>query len=134
MAVLLVPTLGVIGLIITTIFDGVPGLVISLQWIVKHYDASVDWVSSAKILVSSVASGGVAYFAVSFLSLGNWPKLIIGLIVFSAAFLLSTIATRTLGKTDIDNLRLMTSELGPLSSVINKILNLVERILSLSNA
>ena len=62
LAFLLVPTLGVIGLIITTIFDGVPGLVISLYWIKKHYDASVDWVSSAKILVSSAAAGGHSVF------------------------------------------------------------------------
>src|SRR5208283_1051520 len=81
LAFLLVPTLGVIGLIITTIFDGVPGLLISLNWIKKHYDASVDWVSSAKILFSSAISGGLAYFAVSFLSLSSWPKLIIGLAV-----------------------------------------------------
>jgi O-antigen/teichoic acid export membrane protein len=134
LAVLLVPTLGVIGLIITTIFDSVPSLVISLQWIKKHYDASVDWVSSAKILVSSAASGGLAYFAVSFVSLSSWPKLIIGLAVFSAAFLLSAIAIRVLRKPDIDNLRLMTSEFGPLSIVINKILNVVERMVSLSNA
>ncbi len=134
LAFLLVPTLGVIGLIITTIFDGVPGLWISLHWIKKHYDANVDLVSSAKILISSGASGAIAYFAVSFLSLSSWPKLIIGLAVFSAAFLLSVIATRVLRKPDIDNLRSMSSELGPLSNVINKILDIVERMVSFSIA
>ena len=134
LAVLLVPTLGVVGLIITTIFDGVPALVISLHWIKKHYNASVDWISSAKILVSSAASGGIAYLAVSFVNLSSWPKLIIGLIVFSAAFLLTVIATRALKKTDIDNLRLMTSEFGPLSKAINKILNAVETMVNLSTA
>jgi O-antigen/teichoic acid export membrane protein len=126
-AVLLVPTLGVVGLIITTIFDGVPGLVLSLYWIKKHYGASVDWGSSAKILGSSAVSGGIAYVAVSFVSFSSWPKLIIGIIVFSVAFLLTATATRALRKSDIDNLRLMTSELGPLSKVINKILNIVEK-------
>ena len=134
LAFLLVPTLRVIGLIITIIFDGVPGLAISLYWIKKHYDASVDWVSSAKILVSSAVAGALAYFTVSFVSLSSWPKLIIGLAVFAAAFLLSVIATRVLSKPDIDNLRLMTSELGPFSSVINKILNVLERMVSLSIA
>jgi O-antigen/teichoic acid export membrane protein len=134
LAVLLVPTLGVLGLIITTIFDGVPGLVISLHWIKKHYDASVDWVSSVKIMVSSTASGGLAYFAVSFVRLSNGPKLIIGLVVFSAAFLLSAIVTRVIRKPDIDTLRLITSELGPLSGIINKILNLLERMVRFSVA
>jgi O-antigen/teichoic acid export membrane protein len=130
LAVLLVPTLGVVGLIITTIFDGVPGLAISLNWIKKHYDASVDWGSSAKILVASATAGALAYFAVSFLSLSSWPKLILGLLVFVAGFLLSVVATRALRKPDIDSLRLMASELGSISGIINKILNVLERLVS----
>jgi len=50
LAVLLVPAFGVIGLIITTILDAIPATIISLHWIKRHYDASVDWVSSVKIL------------------------------------------------------------------------------------
>ena len=134
LAVLLVPTLGAVGLIITTIFDGVPGLAISLQWIKKHYDASVDWASTTKILVSSATAGALAYFSVSFLSLSSWPKLIIGLAIFLAGFILSAIATHTLRKPEIDALRLMTSELGPLSDIINKILNVLERIVGFSVA
>jgi O-antigen/teichoic acid export membrane protein len=130
LAVVLVPTLGVVGLIITTIFDGVPGIAISLDWIKKQYDASVDWVSSGKILVSSGAAGALTYFAVSFLSLSSWPKLILGLLVFAAGFLLCVIATRTLKKPDIDNLRLMASGLGSISGVINKVLNVLERLVS----
>jgi len=133
LAVLLVPTLGVIGLIITTIFDGVPALIYSLYWIKKNYDASVEWISTTKILFSSAASGGIAYLAISLLaSLNHWPKLIIGTAVFAAAFLLISVATRTLKKPDIDSLRLMTSEFGPLSVIINKILNMLEKMISFS--
>jgi O-antigen/teichoic acid export membrane protein len=130
LAVLLVPRFGVVGLIVTTIFDGVPGLIISLQWIKKHYDASVDWASSAKILGSSAVSGALAYFAVSFVSLSSWPKLILGVVVFAAGFLLSVTATRTIRTPDIDALRLMTSDMGPLSSITDKILNVLERLVS----
>ncbi len=132
LALLLVPTFGVIGLIMTTVFDGVPGLLISLYWIKKHYDASVDWISSAKILISSATSGGIAYIAVSLVSLSSWPKLIIGLTVFSATLLLSLTAIRALRKPDIDNLRLMTRELGPLGNITNKILNVLERMIDLN--
>jgi O-antigen/teichoic acid export membrane protein len=128
LAVLLVPTFGVVGLIITTILDAVPALAISLHWVKKHYDASVDWASSAKILVSSAASGALTYFVVSLVSLSSWPKLIVGLAVFATGFLLSVTATRALKKSDIDALRLMTSSLGPLSSITSKILNVLERL------
>jgi O-antigen/teichoic acid export membrane protein len=128
LAVLLVPSFGVVGLIVTTIFDGVPGLIISLYWIKKRYDATVDWVPSVKILFSSAVGGVLAYFAVLFVSLSSWPKLILGLAVFAVGFLFSVTATRTLRKPDIETLRLMTSDMGFLSSISNKILNVLERL------
>jgi O-antigen/teichoic acid export membrane protein len=134
LAVLLVPTFGVVGLIVTTILDGVPALIMSLHWVKKKYDASVDWGSTARILVSSAVSGALAYFSVSFISLSSWPRLIIGLAVFVAGFLLSVKATRALRKPDIDALRLMTSDMGPISSLTEKILNALERLVSLSPA
>ncbi|MGO8805184.1 MAG: oligosaccharide flippase family protein [Candidatus Bathyarchaeia archaeon] len=132
MAVSLVPAFGVIGLIVTLVFDGVPGLMISLYWIKMRYGTAVDWVSSAKILVSSAAAGSSTFFAVSFMSLSDWPKLIIGLIVFAATFLLSLIATRALKKPDIENLRLMASGLGPLKGIVDKLLNILETMVSSS--
>jgi O-antigen/teichoic acid export membrane protein len=131
LAVMLVPAFGVTGLIVTTIFDGVPSLAISLHWIKNHYDASVDWASSIKILVSSAASGVLAYLVVWFVSLSSWPKLILGLAVFTAGFLFSVTVTQTLKKPDIDTLRLMTSDLGLFSRITDKILNVLERLASL---
>jgi O-antigen/teichoic acid export membrane protein len=132
LAFLLVPTLGVIGLIITTVFDGVPGLIISLYWVKTHYDATVDWVSSAKILASSGLAGGITFFVLSPLSLNHWFKLILGLVVFAAVFILILIAIRALKKPDLENLRLMASELGPLTGVTNRILNILERLVNAS--
>lgn len=136
LAVLLVPPFGVIGLIVTTIIDGIPALAISLLWIKRHYDASVDWVFSAKILFSSAISGLIAYLFVLFVNLSHWPKLILGALLFLAALFLSLVATRTLKKLDLDNLRVMASELGPISGLVNKILDalakVVKKILSVA--
>ena len=99
---------------------------------IKQYGASVDWASSAKILISSGVSGAIAYSAVSFVSLSSWPKLILGLGVFAAAFLLTVIVTQTLRKPVIDNLRLMTTELCLITSIIDKILKVIERLMNLS--
>ena len=129
LAVLLVPTFGVAGLIITMIFDGVPGLAMSLYWIKKHYDASVDWASSARILLSSAMSGVLTYIVVSFVGLGSWPKLGIGLLVFTAGFVLSAIGVGAIKKPDMDTLKLMTSGLGPISKLVNVILRALERLM-----
>ena len=130
LAVLLVPTFGVIGLITTMIFDGVPGLAISLLWIKRHYDATVDWASSAKILFASAVGGVLASLAVSFLPFGDWPTLILGALIFAAGFLLGLKISRALGETDFASLRMMSSELGPLSGIVNKILGFLERIVT----
>jgi len=132
LAFLLVPPFGVIGLIITTIFDGSPGLAISLYWIKNHYDASVDWVSSAKIMISSAVGGALSLLIVLYVSLSDWPKLALGVVVFAAVFLLAIIVTRTLKKPDIDNLRLMTGGLGRLTGIINKFLNFLEQLVGTS--
>jgi O-antigen/teichoic acid export membrane protein len=124
----LVPPFGVIGLILATIFDGVPGLVISLVWIKQRYNATVDWVASAKIMASSAVGGGLAFLTDSYLDLGDWTKLILGLIVFAAGLLLGLIATRALRKPDIENLRSMASGLGPLSGPTNKVLDVLSKL------
>ena len=133
LAVLLVPTLGVPGLIITTIFDGVPGLALSLKWIKQHYDATVDWVSSGKILFSSAVPGALVYAVITFLTLNVWIKLILGLLIFTGVFLMTLIASHTLRKLDIENLRLMTSGLGPIGNLINPVLSFLERLINFSN-
>jgi len=128
MAVFLVPTLGVIGLIMTMIFDGVPGLLVSLKWIKSHYGATVDWVSSTKILASSGATAAVTYFALSILGLSSWAGLLLGLVIFAGLFLLIAILVRLLKEVDFVNFRVMSSGLGPLRGVVNKILWFLERI------
>ena len=80
-----------------------------------------------------ISGGGVIDVFCSFVhEFSDWPKLIIGLIVFAATFLLSLIATRALKKPDIENLRLMASGLGPLKGIVDKLLNILETMVSSS--
>src|SRR5208283_4754915 len=52
-AVLLIPPFGINGLIIASIFTGLPSLFYLLYSARKLYDATVDYKSSAKIFLSS---------------------------------------------------------------------------------
>lgn len=61
---------------------------------------------------------------------GNARELIIGLATFLLAFLLSILLTRAIDKSDIDNLREMTSELGSVNKVLRPILNMTEKLLA----
>lgn len=78
----LVLQFGVLGLIVTSLIEGVPSLVISLYWIRKHYGVTVDWGASAKILFSSALAAAIAFAAVSVVSLSSWVELVLGAAVF----------------------------------------------------
>jgi len=125
---LLMPTLGIVGLIIANIFAGLPSMLWGLYWIWKHYRAKADFQSSAKILAASAMAALTAYLPTIFLNTVNWIKLIIGLIIFITVYILSAPIIGAVSLTDINNLRTMFSGLGLLSKLINIPLTIAERI------
>jgi O-antigen/teichoic acid export membrane protein len=133
LAIILTSQLGVTGIILTTLVAGLPSLIISLQWIKKNYRLTIDWASSAKILFSSAIAGASAYALQTQLSFSNLANLLIGVIVFAAVLLPSVLLTRTITQSDIENLRQMTSSLGPVNRILIPAINFVEKLLILIN-
>jgi len=134
LGIVLVGQLGVIGIIITILTSGIPSLIIKLHWIQKHYGLKVDWVSSGKIVFSSSLAAAAAFALQSQLTFSSWINLIIGVATFALAFLTISLLTRTIDQYDIDNLRQMTTSLGPINRIIKPILNLLEKLLKLISA
>ncbi len=129
MGYLLIMNFGVLGLIASSLTAGLPGLVLSLRFIKKRYGVTIDWASSAKILVSSAITGTVTYVIVNQLGFANWLRLAIGVAVFLIVIVPTVILTRTISRQDIANIRSMLSSLGPVSGVLNKVLTLFEKIM-----
>jgi len=127
---LLIMHFGVLGLIITSLTAGIPSIAIILFWINKHYGLTVDWKSSAKILASSLTSAALTYALVAKLPFSSWICLIIGLVFFIIVFGAVALLTRTINKGDLNNLRAMTSGLGAIGKAINRISNLLEKIIT----
>jgi putative peptidoglycan lipid II flippase len=129
----LISQFGIVGLIITSTIVGVPSLLWSIFYIKKRYGVSIDWVSSAKILLSSAITGGATYLVVSLLPFSSPIRLILGIIVFAVVFLVSIIATRTVNRADLANIRQIVGGLGPLRKPVNLILDLIEKSLPKSS-
>ena len=119
---------GVLGLIVAGLISGVPSLVLSLRWIKKHYDLSVDWFSSARILLCAGVAGVPAYFLVSSLPIEKLADLVIGLVFFLGVFVTAAVVTRAINRPDIAYLRSMSSGLGIISVISAFFLGLVERV------
>jgi O-antigen/teichoic acid export membrane protein len=133
LSIILSSQLGVTGIILTTLTAGLPSLIISLNWIKKHYNLTIDWSSSAKILLSSATAGTAAFLLQAQLSCSSWIALIIGVATYTLVFLPTTILTGTINRPDIENLRQMTTSLGPINRLLNPALNLIEKLLILKN-
>jgi O-antigen/teichoic acid export membrane protein len=132
MGFILILKYGVVGLIVTSIVDGIPTtIVLSLYWVKKHYGLTVDWRSSAKILLSSATAAASTYALISELSFSSLIRLIIGLIFFILVFVPMILLTRTLDKSDIVNLRGMVSGLGIIGKILNSVLNLIEKLMKI---
>lgn len=131
MGYFLILRFGVMGLIVTSLVAGIPSMVISLYWIRKHYGLTVDWSSSAKILVSSGIAAALTYVLVTELPFSNWLRLIVGLVFFSLVYVAAALLTQTINKSDIENLRGMTSDIGSVGKIFTRILNLLEKIMQI---
>ena len=128
---LLIMQFGVIGLIITSVTTNIPSTIIGLYWIKKHYGLTVDWRSSAKIIISSLTAAVLTYLLVTALSFSSLVNLIIGVVFFVAIFVVAALLTRILNKDDLDSLRAMASGLGILGKIVDRILNLIEKVMDL---
>jgi hypothetical protein len=124
----LVPTLGIVGVILGTIIAGLPSMLLGLHWTWKRYGVKADFASSAKILVSSAVAAITAYLSFTFLNASDWIRLAVGGASFLAVYILVAPLVGAISQTDIDNFRSMFSGLGVISKLINSLLDLIERI------
>ncbi len=126
----LILNFGVIGLIVTSLIEGLPSLVISLYWIRKNYGVSVDWFSSAKILLSSIVAAAATYEVISLVDFSSLIKLFLGVAVFVPIVAIALLLTRAISRRDINNLRLTVNGLGTLGNILSKILAFIEKIMA----
>jgi O-antigen/teichoic acid export membrane protein len=125
---MLIPTFGILGLLVTNIVAGIPSLLIALWWIKKKFNASIDLGSSAKIVLSSTIAAALTYLVVSQLTVSSWITLILGALIFLTAYLVLTPLVGAINKADVQNFKEMAKGLGPLAMLINFPLSVIERL------
>ena len=104
-------------------------MIVSLWYVEKYYAATIDWMSSTKILSASALSALATYIILSQLSLPSWIELVIGATIFLLAYTTLVSLIGAINRTDIQNIKEMLKELGPLSKLFSPPLNLIEKLL-----
>jgi len=93
--------------------------------------ATIDWASSTKILSASAIAALITYVIISQLSLFSWIKLIIGAAIFLTTYTTTATLIGAINKTDIQNLKEMLKELGPLAPLFTLPLYLIEKLITI---
>jgi peptidoglycan biosynthesis protein MviN/MurJ (putative lipid II flippase) len=127
LALILIPWLGITGVIFVTIVAGIPSMFIGLYWTWKRYGTKADFRASAKILMASGISAFATYLFLSLVSTAAWIMLTIGVTLFLATYLITAPLIGALNQKDIDNLRAMFSGLGIMSRLLEIPLTLLEK-------
>jgi O-antigen/teichoic acid export membrane protein len=132
LCIILIPRFGIVGMLLINLLPR-PGSLFTLWWIKKNYGFTINWLASAKIYVSA----GITYLTVtnllSVFHYSDWVDLLLGGSVFFIIYSLLITLIGALEKNDIQNLKNITSALGPLEVPANLFLNLIERIMRIKN-
>ena len=128
LGLMLIPTYGILGLLASFLISPVPQLLIALWWIKKEYNATIDYTSSLKIFVASLISAAITYILTQTLNLPSIILLILGAATYTISYLTIAPLIKAITKTDAKNLKEMLKALGPLATILNIPLNIIEKI------
>ena len=130
-AFLLVPPLGIIGMIIGLQVAAFPSAFIGLYITWKRYGVKADFGSSAKIFLSSALATAVVYLFLIFFNFSYLVILVAGSIIFLAVYLISAPFLGAINQSDVNNLRTMLSGLGIISRLLEVPLKIIEKLLKI---
>jgi len=130
LSLLLVSRFQILGLIAAGLFTGVPSLVLSLWLIRRYWGVTVDYYASVKTLAASALAAIVTYALVSSVgsSLPYYVVLFLGALLFLAVYIVTVPLIGAASKEDVQNMREMLKELGPLSRLFNVPIGLISRL------
>ncbi len=128
-AFLLVPSLGIIGMIIGLPIAALPSTFIGIYLVWKHYGVKPDFGASAKILLASFLAAGIVYLLFTFFNAASWVLLIAGAILFLVVYLITAPLVGAINQEDVNNLRVMLSGLGTISRLIEVPFTVMEKLI-----
>jgi len=130
---ILIPTYGIVGVILGTLIADIPYQFLGLHWLWKHYNTKPEFKISAKIFLAAAIASVATYLSLNFLVTAEWIKLLIGGTLFLTVYILTAPIIGAITPKDTQTLRTMFSGLGVISKLINIPLALAEKAATLNN-
>jgi stage V sporulation protein B len=128
MATIMIPKHGVVGLITTSIAAGLPSTFLGLYIAWKHYQVKADFKASLKITVTAAMAAVITFLIVNSLIYVDWIELAVGAAAFTSSYIFLAPITGAINQSDINNLRIISSEIGVTSKLLNIPLTAMEKL------
>jgi O-antigen/teichoic acid export membrane protein len=125
LALLLTPSLGILGLITALIISPLPGTLYGLRWIKRNLGITPEWKSSIKITIGAAISTSLTMLFASTQS-DAWVKLIAGASIFMATYLFMVKILRVLDTADANVFKAMLSDRGALTKLGNMLIDFLK--------
>jgi len=129
LCLILIPRFGIFGLLLTAFIAAKPRLFFALWWIKRNFGFTLNWIASAKIFLSAGLASLATLLILASLDNGGLVELFLGGGLFLLIYSLLVPLMGVLDGSDIKNLRNIMSGLGPLTSISNFFLVIVERLM-----
>jgi O-antigen/teichoic acid export membrane protein len=108
----------VIGGIAAVMVSTIPGMVWGLIWAWKNYKVKADFKNSGKIFTAALFAAIVTYVFSIVVTAPHVILLFSGAIIFLIVYFITAPLIGAVNHVDIDNLKIMSSGLGPISKII----------------
>ncbi len=129
LAFLVIPPLGIPGVILVGTFVGGVSTVLGIYWTWKKYETKGDFRSSARIFFASAIAGLAAYLFLHAFSTASWIMLSVGVLLFLIIYLISLPLVGAINRWDMSNLRLMFSGIAPILKLLEIPFAVIEKTL-----
>ncbi|MBN2336471.1 flippase [Candidatus Bathyarchaeota archaeon] len=127
MNLVLIPRYGVVGLLVSELIGPRVGTAYALWVIKKKFGISLDYKATVKIFLSAIAGFLVAAYLFSFTSWNPWLELLAGGLLVLFIYLTGIVFSGALLKRDIQDIKTITGSLGPLTTVMEAVLDVLVR-------
>jgi stage V sporulation protein B len=131
LAIVLIPALGVVGMIICSLVSGIPSAFLGLYYAWRRHGVRIDFGVSIRIFAASALAVLATYLFLSFFDAINWVRFAIGVVLFLMVYMIASPVIGAINRVDVRNLRSMFSGLGFISRILNLPLIAMDKILSL---
>jgi O-antigen/teichoic acid export membrane protein len=131
LAFLLIPSFGILGLIITGFFSGIPSTIIGAYWTWKRFETKADLRNSTRILLASAVAGVTTFLLLNTFIAVSWIMFTAGIILFLIIYIISIPLFGAINQMDVKNLREMFSGMGPISKLLQILLTLIGKSLAI---